>query len=191
MGKEKLQSKKKKKTEEEPINTRDFMKTVHMMLELLGRDMQSANPSRDVDFLVATRDGLFRVEISGQLFGYVRDFRELLVKHFPEAAAIEFNRERHIALAKATAKLSIQAPAGKEQIREFFKEFGVDPENMQMMIFAITQFMEMVRKLPMKFFSDPDNRFQTVETMQLELDELIILEEAQEEELVEEDYATE
>jgi hypothetical protein len=182
VDKKKSQSKEKA---EEPVNVKDFNRTVNMLLELLGRDMESSNPSREKDLLVAIRDALFRVEVAGQLFDYAKAFRELLVKHFQGVATVEFNRERHIALAKIMAKLSVQAPSGKSQIRDFFKEFGVDPENIQMMIFAITQFMEIVRKLPMKFFTDIDNRFQAITTMQHELDELIVLEEAQEEEAVE------
>jgi hypothetical protein len=51
-------------------------------------------------------------------------------------------------------------------------------------IFAITQLMELVRRLPMKFFDVEDNRVQILESMQSELDELIILEEEEEEEVL-------
>jgi hypothetical protein len=50
-------------------------------------------------------------------------------------------------------------------------------------IFAITQLMELIRRLPMKFFETEDNRVQILESMQSELDELIILEEQEEEEV--------
>jgi hypothetical protein len=174
----------KSKAEDE-VDTKSFNKTVHMLIELLGRDMESANPSREKDMLIAVRDALFRVEVAGQLFDYIKSFRDLLVKNFPETAVVEFNRDRHIELAKTTAKLSVQAFTGKGQIRDFLKEFGVDMENTQMAIFSVTQFIEMVRRLPIKFFVDPDNRFQIVTTMQRELDELIIREEAEEHEVVE------
>jgi hypothetical protein len=54
-----------------------------------------------------------------------------------------------------------------------------------MAIFSLTQFMEVVRRLPLKIFVDPDIRFQIISSMQRELDELIVLEEAQEQEAIE------
>ena len=54
----------KKKSGDE-VNVDSFNKTVHLLLELLGRDMESNNPSRDRDLLVIISEGLFRVEISG------------------------------------------------------------------------------------------------------------------------------
>jgi hypothetical protein len=167
------------------VDGKGFTKTVHMLIELLGRDMESSNPSRDRDMLISIRDGLFRVEVAGQLFDHIKAFRDLLLKHYPETSVVEFTKERHIELAKTTAKLSVQALAGKAQIREFFREFGVNMENTQMGIFAITQFIEMVRRLPIKFFVDPDNRFQIITAMQRELDELIVLEETEEQEMAE------
>lgn len=180
MGLENLQSKKEQET---GVSSKDFNKTVHMLIELLGRDMESANPSRDKDMLVAIREGLFRVEVAGQLFDHVKSFRALLIKHFPAVAIVEFNKERHIELAKAVAKISVQAFAGKSQVRDFFRKFGVDMENTQMAIFAVTQFIEMVRKMPLKFFTDSDNRIQIVNAMQHELDELILLEESEQAEI--------
>ncbi|MDR2779430.1 MAG: hypothetical protein LBB16_04100 [Puniceicoccales bacterium] len=173
-----------KKVKDEGVNVKDFNTTVHTLLELLGRDMESANPSRDKDMLVAIRDGLFRVEVAGQLFEYIKAYRALLVKHFPECAVVEFNKDRHVHLAEEAAKLSVQAFAGKMQIQEFLRGFGVDMEDPQMAIFAITQFIEMVRRLPLKFFVDPDNRLQIITAMQRELDELIIQEETAEEEII-------
>jgi hypothetical protein len=180
-----LQSRKKKT--EDTVNVKDFNKTVHTLIELLGRDMESSNPSRDRDMLVAVRDGLFRVEVSGQLFDHVKSFRNLLIRHFPEAARIEFNKERHIEMSKTAAKLSIQPFAGKAQICDFLKEFGVDTNDTEVAIFAITQFIEMVRRLPMKFFTDPDNRLRLITNMQSELDELIVEEEAEQQEVGDED----
>ncbi|MDR2650903.1 MAG: hypothetical protein LBC68_01120 [Prevotellaceae bacterium] len=174
-----------KKPKNEGVNVKDFDATVHMLLELLGRDMESSNPSRDKDMLVSIRDGLFRVEVAGQLFERIKAYRALLIKHFPECAAVEFNKEQHIHLAKESAKLSVQAFTGKMQIQEFLQGFGVNMENTQMAIFAITQFIEMIRQLPLKFFVDPDNRLQIIIAMQRELDELIVLEEATQEEIVE------
>jgi hypothetical protein len=181
----KSQKSQSKKPQESEISSKDFNKTVHMLIELLGRDMESANPSRDKDMLVAVREALFRVEVAGQLFDYVKSFRDLLSKHFPEVAIVEFNKERHIELAKAVAKVSVQAISGKAQIGDFFKEFGVDMENTQMAIFGITQFIEMIRRMPLKFFTDPDNRIQIISAMQHELDELILLEESEQTEVVE------
>lgn len=167
------------------VDAKDFNQTVHMLLELLGRDMESANPSRERDLLMAVREGLFRVEIAGQLFDIIKSFRNLLIKIYPECSRVEFSKDRHIQLALAISKLSIQAFAGKSQVFDILKEFGVDIVNTQMAIFAITQFIEMIRKLPLKFFSDPDNRLQIISTMQHELDCLIVLEEQEAEEVME------
>ena len=66
----------KEKVDQSAQTAQDFKKTVHVLLELLGRDMESSNPSRDRDLLIAVRDGLFRVEVSGQLFERIKAFRE-------------------------------------------------------------------------------------------------------------------
>ncbi|MDR2435951.1 MAG: hypothetical protein LBD33_01390 [Puniceicoccales bacterium] len=50
-------------------------------------------------------------------------------------------------------------------------------------IFAITQLMELIRRLPIKFFDTQENRVQILESMQSELDELIILEEQEQAEV--------
>jgi hypothetical protein len=164
---------------EETINSKDFIKTVGTLLELLGRDMCSTNPSRDSDMLVALRDGLFRTEVAGQLFDHVKTFRALLEKHFPEIADVKLDRGRHISIAKACAKLSVQSFSGKSQIVDFMREFGVNMFDTQMAIFAITQFIEMLRRFPLKFFLDPDIRLRIVTSMQRELDELIVKEETE------------
>ncbi|MDR1595629.1 MAG: hypothetical protein LBR91_01740 [Puniceicoccales bacterium] len=159
---------------------KDFYKAVHMLIELLGRDMESANPLRERELLVAVRDGLFRTEVAGQLFSLIRSFRELLTKHFPEVASVPFNANRHIELAKKAAKLAVQPMGGRATIYDFLRDFGVDMGNTQMAIFAITQFIEMVRNLPMKFFSEQDHRLQTIAALQHELDRLIVIEESEE-----------
>jgi hypothetical protein len=159
---------------------KSFNKTVHMVIELLGRDMESANPSRERELLVAVRDALFRTEVASQLFGLTKSFRELLVKHFPETANVPFNAERHIELAKKAARMAVQPMGGRATISDFLKGFGVDMGNTQMAIFAITQFIEIVRGLPTKFFAEQENRVQTIAALQHELDRLIILEESEE-----------
>jgi hypothetical protein len=169
-----------KETGEATINAKDFGKTVHMLIELLGRDMESASPSRDRDFLIAVREGLFRVEVAGQLFECIKTFRELLLRNFPEADATPFTLERHIGLTKMAAKLSVQPMVSKAQIRDLLREFGINAENTQMAIFGITQFIEMIRRMPMKFFTEQDHRLQIITTLQHELDQLIVQEEAEE-----------
>ena len=110
-----------KRQSENGVDAKDFNKTVHMLLELLGRDMESANPSRERDLLMAVREGLFRVEIAGQLFDIIKSFRNLLLKSYPECSRIEFTKDRHVQLALAISKLSIQAFSGKSQIFDILK----------------------------------------------------------------------
>ena len=175
----------KEKVDQSAQTAQDFKKTVHVLLELLGRDMESSNPSRDRDLLIAVRDGLFRVEVSGQLFERIKAFREQLIKLYPECAVVEFNLDRHIEQTKAAAQLAIQPFSGKAHIREFFSGFGVDMDNLEMAIGAMTMFVELVRQLPLKFFSNIDDRLQTLNALQRELDEMIALEETQEQEVEE------
>jgi hypothetical protein len=174
-----------KKKSGDGVDVDSFNKTVHLLLELLGRDMESNNPSRDKDLLVIIREGLFRVEIAGQLFGYIKSFRELLVKNYPECSRVSLDKKKHIKLTMDVAKLSVQSFTGKSQIYTLLKELGVDMDDTQMAIFAITQFMEMIRRLPIKFFSDPDTRLKILNTMQYELDVLVAKEEEESEEIVE------
>ena len=98
---------------------------------------------------------------------------------------LEFNQDRHIQQTKLVAKLSVQPLGGKAEIRELFTGFGVDMNNLQMAIASMTLFVEFIRQLPMKFFTNEDNRLQSLNALQRELDEMIALEETQEQEVVE------
>jgi type III secretion protein W len=169
----------------------DFKKTVQMLLELLGRDMSSANPSRDRDLLIAVREALFRVEVAGQLFDLIKGYHQLLAKNFEEVEHFGFDKERHIKLSKEISKLAVQSFSGKAEIFDMLKEFGIDVNNLQMAIFAITQFIEMVRRFPMKLFEDLDNRIQVINALQLELDDLITQEEEEQAEEEEEEETDE
>ena len=60
------------------------------------------------------------------------------------------------------------------------QDFGINTNDLQMSIFAFTQFIEMIRILPLKFFENLDIRLQIITAMQQELDELILTEENQE-----------
>ena len=171
---------KRERPEESKFETKDFYKAVHMMIELLGRDMESANPSRDKSALIVVREGLFRVEVAGQLFGRIRAYRKLLLKFYPECAKVEFDVDQQIKVATKIAKLSIQSFAGKSPIFELMQDFGINTNDLQMSIFAFTQFIEMIRILPLKFFENLDIRLQIITAMQQELDELILTEENQE-----------
>ncbi|MDR1413854.1 MAG: hypothetical protein LBI56_02880 [Puniceicoccales bacterium] len=173
----------KQKKETEEIDSKSFNKTVHMLIELLGRDMESANPSRDKDVLVVVREGLFRVEVAGQLFEHVKTFYNLLLRHFPEIAATKFDLTRHIDLTQMIAKMSSQPFASSSQVFEFLKNCGVDSGDVEMSIFGITQFIEMLRQFPLKFFVEQDYRLQIITAMQYELDKLIVKEELEETEV--------
>jgi hypothetical protein len=56
-------------------------------------------------------------------------------------------------------------------------------KNREAAIFIITQLMELIRRLPIKFFSAQENRISILESMQSELDELIIIEEQEQAEV--------
>lgn len=66
--------------------------------------------------------------------------------------------------------------ASSGKVLDFFNE------DKKVAIFAITQLMEFIRRLPMKFFSAIENRTHALEAMQIQLDELIVAEEQEENE---------
>jgi hypothetical protein len=73
--------------------------------------------------------------------------------------------------------------------RDRIEIFGPTPEgDLEGTIYSMNRVMELVRKFPMKFFTDPQSRNQLLDTAQHKLDELILLEEeGDDEELFEEE----
>jgi low affinity Fe/Cu permease len=59
----------------------------------------------------------------------------------------------------------------------------METENRSAAIFAITQLMELISRLPMKFFPQEENRYQILESMQTRLDDLIVSEEQEQNEV--------
>ncbi len=88
------------------------------------------------------------------------------------------------------AKLADQAFMSSAQLQEIVSDLCLTGNDILDMagkdrgpaIFTITQLMELIRQLPMKFFREIDNRAHILEAMQAQLNELIIIEEQEEKE---------
>lgn len=93
-------------------------------------------------------------------------------------------------LTVKVAKLADQSFVSSSQLNEVLEALckgtqgGLDilGKDRELAIFAITQLMELIRQLPMKFFTEIENREHVLEAMQAQLDELIVLEEQEENE---------
>ncbi|MDR0351566.1 MAG: hypothetical protein LBH49_02880 [Puniceicoccales bacterium] len=166
-----------------------FKRYIESMIELLGRDMESLNPSRSTEELRAVRDGLFRVEISGQAHDDIGTMSEDIKKTFPQFQDKKFTSDEQLVATRELVKMTQSTFVGDAQILKLIEIFGPTPESdLEGTIYSMNSVMELVRKFPMKFFSDPQSRNQMLDTAQHKLDELILLEEeADDENLFEEE----
>ncbi|MDE6431799.1 MAG: hypothetical protein K2L13_00170 [Opitutales bacterium] len=102
----------------------------------------------------------------------------------------EVIEDEQFELTVKVAKLADQSFASSSQLNEILEALckdikdGLDilGEDRELAIFATTQLMELIRQLPMKFFTEIENREHVLEAMQAQLDELIVLEEQEENE---------
>ncbi len=99
------------------------------------------------------------------------------------------NEMKAFELTVQISKLADQAFISTSQLTEIITglcsgdaNFDMRGDDRQVSIFAITQLMEFLRRLPIKFFREVDNRMHILEAMQAQLDELIIIEEQEENE---------
>jgi hypothetical protein len=166
-----------------------FKKYIESMIELLGRDMESLNPSRSTEELKAVRDGLFRVEISGQAHEDIGVLDEDIKKVFPHFQDKKFTNDEQLVATRELVKMTQSTFPSDVQLLKLIEIFGPTPENdLEGTIYSMNNIIGLVRKFPMKFFSDPQSRNQLLDTAQHKLDELILLEEeANDENLFEED----
>ncbi|MDR1255653.1 MAG: hypothetical protein LBJ94_01860 [Puniceicoccales bacterium] len=103
---------------------------LHAMLELSGVDIQSANPSRDVQLLIIIRETLFRTEISVQLFDAVGELRKEIVVSFEKCSKKTFTEVEQYNVTKSLAKLSDQAYMSESQLwEEVLNVLGVSKES--------------------------------------------------------------
>ncbi|MDR2735556.1 MAG: hypothetical protein LBB20_01795 [Puniceicoccales bacterium] len=156
----------------------NFDRYIDSMIELLGRDMESANPSRSMEELRAVRDGLFRIEISGQAHNDIGMLAENIKKTFPLFGDKKFTIDEQLVATRELVKMTQSTFVSDTQVLKFIEIFGPTPENdLEATIYAMNRVTELVRKFPMKFFNDPQSRNQLLDTAQHKLDELILLEE--------------
>jgi len=108
------------------FSAKNIKASLNAVLELSGIDIQSANPSRDVPYLVSVRETLFKMEISSQLYDAVGKLRKDIASNFDECEENTFGESEQYAVTKGIAKLSQQSFVGSEQMREILELLGVD-----------------------------------------------------------------
>jgi hypothetical protein len=96
------------------------------MLELSGVDIKSANPSRDVSYLIAVRETLFKTEISSQMFDAVGKLRKDIVAAFESCSKKVFGESEQYAVTRDIAKLSQQTFMSGTQLWEILGTLGVE-----------------------------------------------------------------
>jgi hypothetical protein len=95
------------------------------MLELSGIDIQSANPSRDVSYLISVRETLFKTEISSQIFDSVGKLRVDIISAYESCSKRVFGESEQYAVTKSVAKLSQQTFMSGTQLWEILETLGV------------------------------------------------------------------
>jgi hypothetical protein len=154
-----------------------FQDYVAMMIELLGEDIQSANPSRSTEELLAVREGLFRMEITGQIHDDMGALEQLIRKSFRPEAEEAFKLEEQLAATREFVKSTHSNSIPRTQMQHLGDLFSVDTSQVQQEIYFLHHTLDAVRRLPMKYFSDPQVRIQLIDSVQAQLDAKILQEE--------------
>ncbi|MDR0445359.1 MAG: hypothetical protein LBG98_03720 [Puniceicoccales bacterium] len=163
---------------------KNFKDYIAMMIELLGEDIQSVNPSRSIEELLAVRDGLFQMEITGQIHDDMGSLEQLIRKSFRPDVEEPFKLEEQLAATKEFLKSTHSNAIPEAQIQHLCDLFSIDTSQIYQEIYFLHHALDAIRKLPMKYFSDPQIRVQLVESVQSQLD-IKILEEEESMEMLE------
>lgn len=164
-----------KKEENKKKSFKDY---IAMMIELLGEDIQSANPSRSTEELLAVREGLFRMEITGQIHDDMGNLKQCMRKIFCHEKEEEAPKlEEQLAATKEFIQSTHSSAVSETQIHHLYDLFSIDTSQIYQEICFLHHTLDAIRKLPMKYFSDPQMRIQLVESVQSQLDAKILQEE--------------
>ena len=163
-----------KKEENKKKSFKDY---IAMMIELLGEDIQSANPSRSTEELLAVREGLFRMEITGQIHDDMGNLEQFVRKNFHPDVEEAFKLEEQLAATKEFIQSTHSSAVSETQIHHLYDLFSIDTSQIYQEICFLHHTLDAIRKLPMKYFSDPQMRIQLVESVQSQLDAKILQEE--------------
>jgi len=163
--------------QKEENRKKSFKDYVALMIELLGEDIQSANPSRSTEELLAVREGLFRMEITGQIHDDMAHLEQRIRQSFRPGAAEAFSPEEQLAATREFIKSTHSNAFSETQIQHLCDLFSVDTSQVYQEIYSLQHLLDTVRRLPMKYFSDPQARIQLVESVQSQLDAKILQEE--------------
>jgi hypothetical protein len=156
---------------------KSFQDYIAMMIELLGEDIQSVNPSRSIEELLAVREGLFRMEITGQIHDDMGNLEQLIRRSFRPGTKAAFKLEEQLAATKEFIQSTHSSAISETQIDHLCDLFSIDLSQIDQAIYFLHHTLEAVRKLPMKYFPDPQMRIQLVESVQSQLDAKILQEE--------------
>ncbi|MDR0728001.1 MAG: hypothetical protein LBF21_00075 [Puniceicoccales bacterium] len=154
-----------------------FQDYIALMIELLGEDIQSANPSRSTEELLAVREGLFRMEITGQIHDDMGALEQLIRKSFRPEAKESFKLEEQLAATREFVKSTHSNSIPQAQMQHLSDLFAVDTAQVHQEIYFLHHTLDAIRKLPMKYFSDPQARIQLIDSVQAHLDAKILQEE--------------
>lgn len=113
------------------FETKNVKPILNSIIELSGADIKSADPSRDVQYLMSVRDTLFNSEIALQLFQEVGKLRTRVVDTFMNCAKKAFNEETQFSVTKEIVKLSQQSYVSTSQLYNILEGLGVNVGDLQ------------------------------------------------------------
>jgi len=146
-----------------------FYQATQYLIESLGHDLDSGQPSQEPKYLKAVNDGVFQVQFLGQAHKTTRALLQKFQMQYEPAIKVKPYRLLSETLQKADA----------ERINEYdflhlCEELGMTDDTL--IINFLTQFFEIVRLLPMKVFRSEENRTRLLDAMQRALDVAIEME---------------
>jgi type III secretion system TyeA family effector delivery regulator len=154
-----------------------FRPYVDSMIALFGIDMASSNPSRSQEELRNVRNGLFRIEICGQIYDSIGTLGGEIRRIFFETKK-EMSDKEQLAATRELVKLSQGAFVSSQQVTNFMDLLcSTGAKHLEIAIYMLHQMIELVRNLPEKFFKDSQSQAQFLGVMQTKLDALILQEE--------------
>jgi hypothetical protein len=161
----------------------NFRLYIDSMIALLGFDIASANPSRSREELHNVREGIFRIEICGQMYGNVGTLGENIHRIFSgnrahgDAMKAMTDKEQ-LAVTRELVLLAQGAFASSQQVTDLVTLFcSHAATDLEIAIYTLHQTIELVRNMPTQFFGDDQAQSQLLAAMQRQLDALILQEE--------------
>lgn len=147
-----------------------FNETVDFLLKAIGADIEAQNPSTDPAALRQIHDDLFQVRMLGNIHSDMQSLVNRMKEEFGQRV-----RQEPGDLMKSLVGLLKQQFVADSHFRSIVEQTGMKP--MEARIDFLREWNQELRKLPIKVFSQLDQRTKLLSAGQLALDALVAEEE--------------